>query len=96
MNEAIIIAVGVILILLIVYLVLRLCGNFRKKVYKLFLKAEKEVKSGEKMDYVINNIYPYLPKIVKIFISQKAFRYILQKMFDVVADFLNDGKINKK
>ena len=96
MNEYLIIGIGAIAILLIIYAILKFCKSFRNKVYQLFLKAEKSVKSGQKMDYVLDNIYEYLPRFITIFISRKLLRVIVQKMFDVVADFLNDGKINRK
>ena len=44
------------------------------------------------MDYVIENIYPYLPNYIKIFISLDLFKKILQKMFNEVKDFLETGK----
>lgn len=96
MNETLIILIGVLLIIFIIWLVLKLCSKFRNKVYQLFIKAEKVAQKGKKMDYVVNNIYEYLPKIVKVFVSKKSLRWILQKMFDVVSDFLNDGKVNGK
>lgn len=95
MNEKIIIAIGIALILLIIYFILKFCKNFRTKVYKLFIEAEKHIKSGEKMDYVVSNIYSYLPRVITIFINEKSLKWILQKMFDTVKDFLNDGKINR-
>ena len=75
---------------------MKLCNKFRKKVYQLFIIAEKNVQKGEKMDYVIDNIYLYIPKVIRIFISKSSLRWILQKMFNVVSDFLNDGKVNGK
>lgn len=95
MNETIILVIGVIVILLIIMLILKLCGKFRTKVYQLFIQAEKTVQSGQKMDYVIDNIYSYLPSVAKVFINESALRWILQRMFNVVKDFLNDGKFNR-
>lgn len=94
MNETIILVIGAIAILLIFYVILKLCSKFRTKVYKLFIQAEKVATSGHKMDYVIDNIYSYLPAVLKIFINESALRWVLQKMFDKVKDFLNDGKFN--
>lgn len=94
MNEKIIIGIGIILILLIIYAILKICDKFRTKVYKLFIEAEKHIKSGNKMEYVVNNIYMYLPRIITIFINEKSLTWIIQKMFDKVKDFLNDGKFN--
>ena len=94
MNEKIILILGAIAILAIIMLVLKLCSKFRTRVYKLFIKAEKVAQSGQKMDYVIDNIYSYLPSIAKVFINETALRWIVQRMFNVVKDFLNDGKFN--
>ena len=96
MKETIIIVIAIILILLIILCVLKVCSNFRSKVYQLFLKAEKVAKKGQKMDYVVENIYPYIPGVIRIFISEDSLRWLLQKMFDVVSDFLNDGRVNGK
>lgn len=66
-----------------------------KKAYQLFLKAEELFITGSgtfKMDYVIENIYPYLPNYIKIFITLDLFKKILQKMFNEVKDFLETGK----
>ena len=94
MSEKIIFIIGVIAILTIIVVILKLCSKFRTKVYKLFIKAEKVAQSGQKMDYVIDNIYSYLPSIAKVFINESTLRWILQRMFNVVKDFLNDGKFN--
>lgn len=94
MDERIIIAIGIVLILFILYFILKFCDKFRDKVYKLFIEAEKHIKSGSKMKYVVDNIYMYLPRIITIFINEKSLTWIIQKMFDKVKDFLNDGKFN--
>lgn len=94
MNEKLILGVGLIILLVLFYVILKLCGKFRNKVYQLFIKAEKVAKKGEKMDYVVEQIYLLIPSPINIFINESALRWILQKMFDVVKDFLNDGKIN--
>ncbi len=95
MNERLILIVGILSIIAILIFILKACSKFRNKVYQLFIKAEKEALKGEKMDYVVMNIYDYLPTVAKIFLNEEALRWLLQKMFDVVKDFLNDGKLNK-
>lgn len=94
MNEKLILAGGLIVILVLLIVILKVCSNFRDKVYQLFLKAEKEAKKGEKMDYVVQQIYQLIPSPFNLFVNETALRWLLQKMFDVVKDFLNDGKIN--
>lgn len=96
MNEKNILIVGSILLLVIFIIVLKLCSKFRNKVYKLFIKAEKEAEKGEKMEYVIAQLYMIIPSPLNLFINESALRWLLQKMFDVVKDFLNDGKLNNK
>lgn len=95
MKENIILICGLIIILTFFVAILKLCSKFRSNVYKLFIKAEKEANKGEKMDYVVKQIYLLIPYPFNLFINENVLRWILQKMFDVVKDFLNDGKINK-
>lgn len=94
MNEKMILILGAVILLIILIGILKLCSNFRSKVYKLFILAEKEAQKGEKMDYVISQLYMLMPSPLNIFVNEAALRWILQKMFDVVEDFLNDGKFN--
>ena len=96
MNENLILIGGLILILVLFIVILKLCSKFRNKVYQLFIKAEKEAKKGEKMDYVVEQLYAIIPSPLNIFINEAALRWLLQKMFEVVKDFLNDGKLNNK
>lgn len=96
MNEKLILTIGLILLLVLFIVILKLCSNFRNKVYQLFIKAEKEANKGEKMEYVIAQIYTLIPYPLNLFVNESALRWILQKMFDVVKDFLNDGKLNNK
>ena len=96
MNENLILVIGALVIIATLIVILKLCSKFRGKVYQLFLLAEKEAKKGFKMDYVVERIYDMLPTTISFFVNEKVLRYILQKMFDVVKDFLQDGKINNK
>lgn len=94
MDEKLILLIGAAIILVVLFFVLKVCSRFRAWVYKLFILAEKTAQSGQKMDYVVEQIYSAMPYPVNVFLNEKALRYILQKMFDVVKDFLNDGKFN--
>ena len=94
MNEKLLLTIGLILLLVLFIVILKLCSNFRNKVYQLFIKAEKEANKGEKMEYVIAQLYTLIPYPLNLFVNESALRWILQKMFDVVKDFLNDGKLN--
>ena len=96
MKEEIILIVAILVIIAILITVLKFCSNFRNKVYQLFIKAENEAESGQKMDYVVEHVYSILPYPISLFINESALRWILQKMFDVIKDFLDDGKINNR
>lgn len=88
----------IVAILLLIYMLIKLNKKIRIKAYEFFLEAEIKFSSGEgqyKMDYVMENIYDYLPAIAKIFISRETFKKIIQKMFNEVKDLLDDGKRNK-
>lgn len=81
------------------YILIKINGDIRKKAYQLFLKAEELFITGSgsfKMDYVIENIYPYLPNYLKMFISLEMFKKIIQRMFNEIKDFLKTGKTSSK
>lgn len=94
MNEKIILIGGMLVVLIVLTIILKVCGKIRTKVYELFIRAEKEANKGEKMDYVIGQVYILIPSPFNLFINENALRWMLQKMFDVIKDFLNDGILN--
>lgn len=95
MNIYIISAMIVIAIILLAYMLIKLNKNVRLKAYELFLKAEHNISDNTcKMNYVVENIYSYLPVSVKIFVSEESLKRIVQKMFDEIKDLLDDGKRN--
>lgn len=98
MKEYLLIIIGVLAILLILFLLIKFSSKFRKVAYKLFVKAEKEYKSGEgqeKMEYVISNIHSWLPEYISMFIPESVLKKILQWFFDELKDVLDDGKFNE-
>jgi hypothetical protein len=97
MNFNVISAIIIIAIIFLVYVLIKTNKNIRIKAYEYFLKAEHEISATgeEKMQYVIDNIYSYLPTIIRIFVSPELLEKIVQKMFDEIKDLLDDGKINK-
>ena len=79
----------VILFICIVFLLfLRFNKKFRKKSYELFLIAENTLDS-EKMEYVVDQIYSYLPLPLRIF-PPSFYQRILQKLFDEIHDLLEN------
>lgn len=85
-----------VLCILVLYLFIKFNTTFRKDIYTWFVKAEHTCSLGsEKMQYVLDNTYDYLPAPVKIFINRDNYEKILQYLFDCIKDLLDDGKVNK-
>ena len=93
MNEYVIIIIGVLVALISIILTIKFSAKFRNVAYKLFLFAETNVVKGRKMDYVVGQLYEILPATLRIF-PKSFYKTLLQKTFDEVHDFLDDGKRN--
>ncbi len=71
---------------------------FRAKVVNLIFIAEEKAREKcletgrDKMDWVIQNGYPYLPAWLKLFISDSAFRVLIQAIFDGLVDWAEKNK----
>lgn len=94
MNEYVIILIGVLVAITSIVLTIKFSNKFRKMAYKLFTYAEDNIVSGEKMDYVVAQIYDLLPVPLRI-LPETFYKNLLQKLFDEVHDMLDDGKRNK-
>lgn len=97
MNISLILAIIFAIILLLFLILAKFNKQIRLKAYKYFLYAESIFNDGtgeNKMEYVITNLYDYLPSVLKIFITPKILEKIVQKFFDEVSDFLDDGILN--
>ena len=88
MKEYLIIGGGILLILLTLFLLIRFSNKFRRKSYELFLIAENSL-DDEKMEYVVEQIYSYLPSPLRIF-PPSFYQRILQKLFDEIHDLLEN------
>ena len=94
MNEYVIILIGVLVAITSIVLTIKFSDKFRKMAYRLFTYAEDNIVSGEKMDYVVAQIYDLLPIPLRI-LPESFYKKVLQKLFDEVHDMLDDGKRNK-
>ena len=89
-----------ILTIVIVYQYAKMKGleGIRKKVYDLFLRAEKgftESKQGEqKLKWVVQQARGLLPRWLQVVISEEALMTIIDWWFKEVKDLLDDGKVN--
>ena len=88
MKEYLIIGGGILLILLILFLMIKFSKKFRLRAYELFLIAENNL-DNEKMEYVVDQIYSYLPAPFRI-LPSSFYRKILQKLFDEIHDLLEN------
>jgi hypothetical protein len=90
----------VILTIVIVYQYAKMKGleGIRKKVYDLFLFAEKrftESKQGEqKLKWVVQQARGLLPRWLQVVISEEALTTIIDWWFREIKDLLDDGAIN--
>lgn len=94
MNEYLIITIGVLIVITSIVLTIKFSSKFRKIAYKLFIYAEDNIVSGEKMDYVVTQIYDLLPTLLRI-LPESFYKKLLQSIFDEIHDMLDDGKRNK-
>lgn len=89
-----------ILTIVIVYQYAKMKGleGIRKKVYDLFLRAEKrftESKQGEqKLKWVVQQARGLLPGWLQVVISEEALMTIIDWWFREIKDLLDDGAIN--
>lgn len=93
MNEYVIIIIGVLVALISVILTIKFSAKFRNFAYKLFRFAETNVAKGRKMDYVVGQLYDVLPAPLKV-LPKSFYKKLLQKAFDEIHDFLDDGERN--
>jgi len=93
------IVIGVIALLVFVGLLIIIkIEKVRNRANALFLQAEKYV-TEDKLQYVCDNLYAYLPSIAQIFITEELFKRIVQGLYDksrkLAKDLLDDGMLNK-
>lgn len=93
------ILIGIIgLVVFTILLLIIKVEKLRNKANALFLEAEKNI-TEDKFDYVCENLYMYIPNILKIFIDEELFGKIVQMIYDntreIAHDLLDDGKLNK-
>lgn len=72
--------------------------ELRRLAYALMLLAQKEFSKGQgsnKMDWVLDMIYPFVPKYLAFIWTKEDLRNFLQMIFDEAKDFMDDGKRNK-
>lgn len=88
------IALAVFIFLLVIIKVEAL----RNRANALFLEAEKYV-TEDKLKYVCDNLYTYIPGIFKLFVNDELFKEIIQMIYnntrEIARDLLDDGHRNK-
>lgn len=74
--------------------------KFKGFVLSVMLMAKKLAKEAilntgqEQEDWVVLRIYPCLPTVVKVFLSEEAFRKIIRWLYGKAKDYLDDGQLN--
>lgn len=89
---------GIALVIFIILLIIIKVEKIRNRANALFLEAEKHI-TEDKLEYVCNNLYTYIPGIIKMFINDELFKEIIQMVYSntrkIARDILDDGKLNK-
>lgn len=95
--EYLIIGIVALIVFLLLLLVIKV-EALRNRANALFLEAEKNI-TEDKLNYVCENLYNYVPNIIKLFIGEDSFKQIVQMIYDntrkVAHDLLDDGCLNK-
>ena len=95
--EYILIGIIALVVFTILLLIIKV-EKLRNRANALFLEAEKNI-TEDKFNYVCENLYMYIPNILKIFIDEELFGRIVQMIYDntreIAHDLLDDGKLNK-
>lgn len=94
--EYVIIGIAALVVFLLLLLVIKV-EALRNKANALFLEAEKNI-TKDKFNYVCENLYVYIPNVVKLFIGEDSFKNIVQMIYDntrkIAHDLLDDGQRN--
>lgn len=100
-NKAFMITLLVVLSVFIIVMSVRIIQELglesvRRVAYKGFEVAEQEFNKGEnkeKFNFVVSIVRDSMPTPFKPFITDKLLRRTIQLWFDLMKDFLDDGKI---
>lgn len=89
---------GILLAVFIVLMVIIKVEALRNRANALFLEAEKHI-TEDKFKYVCENLYTYIPSVVKLFVNEELFEEIVQMIYDntrkIAHDILDNGKLDK-
>lgn len=99
-KETVILAtIGIVVAIVIAVKYVQHVGleKIRKKVYNLFIIAEREFQHGEnteKFEYVIQWAKFAIPTPFNLFITEKLLRKVVQAWFNICKDLLDNGKLD--
>lgn len=63
--------------------------KLRNRANALFLEAEKYI-TEDKFKYVCDNLYKYIPNILKLFLDEDFFKQIVQMIYDNTREVARD------
>ncbi len=75
-------------------------NNAKSKLYSLMLQAKRMakdvvLKSGQQQEeWVVNQAYQFLPKRFTLFISKRLMQKLVNWLYHIAKDYLDDGKLN--
>lgn len=80
---------GIALAVFIFLLIIIKVEVLRNKANALFLEAEKYI-TEDKLQYVCNNLYKYIPNVLKLFLNEDLFKEIVQMIYDNTREVARD------
>ena len=97
-NASIIISILIILVAMIGLVLSKKWAELRAEAYKLViqLQALGETKEGkEKFEMGLDRLYSLIPIGFRSFITKDSIAKLLQKCYEELKDYLDDGILNK-
>ncbi len=92
------IVVMVLLIGYVIYLVItKQWEQLRSLGFRLMLEAERVFGYGagkQKFEYVFKQLYAIIPRWLRLFITEQYFREALQKWYNMIKDYFDNGKLD--
>lgn len=98
-NWATILIVAIFLAYIVYLVVNKKWDQLRATAYFLMLKAEKTItgtkRGRERFEVVFRQVYSLIPPWLQFFITESMLKDQLQKWYNYIKDYMDDGKVNQ-
>lgn len=97
-NASTLVTIIVILVGMVGLLFAKKWSDLRAEAYKLVIQIQtlaNTLEGKRKFELALDSLYSYIPTILKPFITKEILAKYLQKCYEDIKDYLDDGVINK-